>query len=183
VAARQQFAELGYDRTSVRAVAQAAGVAPRLITHFFGSKQALFVTVVELPFRPADVLPALVAGDRDRLGERLAGFVLTAFSVDQARHRVIGLIRAAATEPEAARLVRDLLTREIFGPLAEAIGADRPDLRATLVGSQVVGMVMARYIVAVEPLASTDASVIAAAIAPVLQHYLTGPLGAGGAER
>ncbi len=175
-AARRQFAELGYDRTSLRQVAREAGVDPTLVSHFFGSKQQLFVSVVGLPFRPVDVLPRLLEGDPEELGLRLAQFVLGVFESEQSRSQVIGIVRSATSEPEAARLVRELLTREVLAPLAESIGAADAEFRAGLLGSQVVGLVMARYIVAIEPLASRDATEVALAIAPSLQHYLTGDL-------
>jgi len=175
-AARRQFAELGYDRTSMRQVAREAGVDPALVSHFYGSKQQLFVTVVDLPFRPAEVLPRLLKGDPDQLGLRLAQFILGVFEAEQSRGRVIGIVRSATSEPEAARLVRDKLTREVLTPLAEGLGVADAEFRAGLLGSQVVGMIMARYIVAIEPLASRDAADVALAIAPNLQHYLTGDL-------
>lgn len=175
-AARRQFAELGYDRTSMRQVAREAGVDPTLVSHFYGSKQQLFVSVVGFPFRPVDVLPGLLEGDPEELGLRLAQFVLGVFESEQSRGQVIGIVRSAASEPEAARLVRELLTREVLTPLAESIGVADAEFRAGLLGSQVVGMVMARYIVAIEPLASRDADEVALAIAPNLQHYLTGDL-------
>ena len=71
-AARRQFAELGYDRTSMRQVALEAGVDPTLVSHFHGSKQKLFLAVIELPFSPADVLPELLAGDPQEIGVRFA---------------------------------------------------------------------------------------------------------------
>ena len=77
-AARQQFAQLGYDRTSMRSVAEQAGVDPSLVSHFFGSKQQLFVAVIELPFDPAIILPAILEGERSQAGERLVRFVLAA---------------------------------------------------------------------------------------------------------
>lgn len=175
-AARRQFAELGYDRTSLRQVAREAGVDPTLVSHFYGSKQQLFVTVVELPFRPAEVLPQLLEGDPGELGLRLARFILGVFESAQSRGQVIGIVRSATSEPEAARLVRDMLTREVLTPLAEGLGVADAEFRAGLLGSQVVGMIMARYIVAIEPLASRDAAEVALAIAPNLQHYLTGDL-------
>jgi AcrR family transcriptional regulator len=175
-AARRQFAELGYDRTSMRQIAIEAGVDPTLVSHFHGTKQELFLSVIELPFQPADVLPDLLAGDPQDAGSRLARFVLGVFESEQGRSQIVGLVRAAASEPAAARLVRDLLTREVFTPLTEGIGSDDPAYRASLVGSQIVGLVMARYIVALEPLASRDPAAVAAAIAPSLQHFLTGDL-------
>ena len=175
-AAARLFAEQGYDRTSMRAVARAAGVDPKLVAHYFGSKQALFVEVIELPFDPAVVVPAVFAGDRERIGERVARFGVGVLEDPDGRRRLTGLVRAAASEPEAARMVRELLGREVFARIAEALGVEDADVRASLVGSQVVGLAMARYIVGIEPLASLPPDAVAAAIAPNLQRYLVEPL-------
>ena len=176
-AAIEQFSERGYDRPSMRSIAQQAGVDPALVKHYFGSKHALFVDVVELPFDPAQVIPTLFAGgDREQTGVRLAGFLLSVLEQPAGRRRVVGLVRAAASEPEAARMVRELLTREIFARVVAELRVDDAALRANLVASQVVGVVMARYIVGVEPLASMPAEDVAALVAPTLQRYLVEPL-------
>ena len=86
------------------------------------------------------------------------------------------MVRAAASEPEAARLVREFISREVLARIAESLDVDDAPLRASLVGSQIVGMVMARYVVKVEPLASRDPDEVAKVVAPVFQHYLTEPL-------
>jgi len=175
-AARRMFAERGYDRTSIRAVAAAAGVDQALVSHFYGSKQRLFVAVVDLPFDPEVALPQLLTGDRDALGLRLARFLLGILESAEGRSRIIGLVRAAASEPQAAEMVRELVTTRIFKPLTEALDVDDAPIRATLVGSQVVGLTMTRYIIQAEPLASADAETVIAAIAPTLQRYLLEPL-------
>ena len=175
-AARGQFAERGYDRTSLRSIAQEAEVDPTLVSHFYGSKQKLLATVVELPFDPAVVIPQLLAGDPEGVGQRLAGFLVSVLESDAGRQRLTGMVRAAASEPEAARLVREFISREVLARIAESLDVDDAPLRASLVGSQIVGMVMARYVVKVEPLASRDPAEVAKAVAPVFQHYLTEPL-------
>lgn len=175
-AAGRQFAEQGYDRTSMRSVAGEAGVDPALVAHFFGSKHQLFVHVMELPFDPERVVALVFAGEREQIGRRLADFLLATLEIPEARRRMTGLVRAAASEPEAARMVRELIAREVLARIVDALGVDDADLRASLLGSQVVGLIMARYVVAVEPLASLPAERVAAAIAPNLQRYLTGPL-------
>jgi AcrR family transcriptional regulator len=178
--ARRLFAEVGYDRTSMRAIAAAAGVDPSLVGHFFGSKQRLFVTVVELPFEPEAVVPALLAGERATVGRRFAEFVVGLLEDPEARARVVGIVRAAASEPGAADAVRALLSHRILGPIAAALDADQPELRANLVGTQTVGLVLARHIVRVEPIASLGREALIDAIAPTLQRYLVEPLGAEG---
>ena len=149
---------------------------PALVPHYFGSKQELFVAVVELPFDPAVAIPAVLRGDADHAGERFAAFLLGMLDRPEARDRIIGLVRAAASEPNAARMVRDLISRQAMAAIASELKVDDADIRANLVGSQVVGLLMARYIVKLEPLASLPAERVAAAIAPNLQRYLTGPL-------
>ncbi|HEV2712595.1 MAG TPA: TetR family transcriptional regulator [Gaiellaceae bacterium] len=175
-AAARLFAERGYDRTSMRAIAAAAGVDQKLIAHFFGSKQRLFVEVFTPPFDPAVAIPELFAADRADIGERVANFLLGVLESPEGRRRMTGLIRAAASQPEAAAMVRDLIGREILARIVEALGVEDADVRASLLGSQVVGLAMARYIVGVEPLASMPAGAVAAAIAPNLQRYLVEPL-------
>ena len=71
-AARAQFAEQGFDRTSMRSVALQAGVDPTLVSHFFGSKQKLFAEVMQLPFDPSAVIPRILAGDPAASGARIS---------------------------------------------------------------------------------------------------------------
>ena len=175
-AARRQFAAQGYDRTSMRGIAAEAGVDQALVAHFFGAKQQLFVEVVRLPFEPSELLPLLLEGDRETLGERLAGFVASVLESPEGRARVLGIVRAAASEPEAARMLREFLRGELLAPLARQLGVEDAELRVTLAGSQIVGMVMARHVIEVEPLAALSSGELAALLAPTLQRYLVGEL-------
>lgn len=175
-AARRQFADRGYDRASLRSIAAEAGVDPTLVTHFHGSKQRLFVEVAELPFDPGRVIPRLLAGDRAGIGLRLAELMLSVLESEEDRGRVISLVRAAATEEAAAGMVRELVSRELLARLATGLGVDHPELRAALCASQIVGMVMARHVIGLPPLAAAGREQLLHAVAPVLQHYLTGPL-------
>jgi AcrR family transcriptional regulator len=177
-AAKRQFAELGYPGTTLRAIAREAGVDTRLVTHYFGSKHELFISVVELPFEPEDVLTAVLGEGPDHAGDRLAAVALTILQTPAARQTMTGLLRAAASEDDAARMVRDLLTERILTPIARRVGGDRPELRAALIGSQMAGVMMARHVIGLRALADADPETVVAAIAPVLQHYLTGDLDA-----
>jgi AcrR family transcriptional regulator len=175
-AARRCFAELGYDRASIRAVAEQAGVDPALVMHFFGSKQRLFVSVMALPFEPEDVLPALVTGHPSDAGARFAEWIVGVLEDPRSRLIMTGMARSAASEPEVADLVRELVSARIVGALAGGLeDADAP-LRASLVASQVIGLIMARYVIRIEPLASLAPDALVEALAPNLQRYLMGPL-------
>lgn len=175
-AARKLFAELGYDRATIRAIAQEAGVDPALVSHYFGPKQKLFASVTELPFEPEEVLPGLLAGPRSLAGERLARFVVTTLADPANREASTSLLRAAASEPLAAELVRTLVSERMIAAYAAEITTDRPHLRAGLIVSQVIGLAMARNVIEVEPLAAATDEELVAALAPTLQRYLTGTL-------
>ncbi len=175
-AAKEHFAALGYPRTTLRAVARAAGVDVRLVTHYFGSKQELFFESVELPFEPEAAFDLVLGPGLEGVGERLAQFVLGVLETEAGRQTITGLLRAAASEEEAAAMIRRLLVGRLLGPLALRLGTDQPELRAALMGSQVAGLSMARHVVQVPALVEASAAQLAAAMAPVFEHYLTEPL-------
>ncbi|MBD0338663.1 MAG: TetR/AcrR family transcriptional regulator [Thermoleophilia bacterium] len=175
-AARRLFGGGGYDRVTLRAIAAEAGVDPALVLHYFGSKERLFLSVAGLPVPPQEVLARLAEGDRASAGLRLTRFVLDRLADPRERARITAVVRAAVSEPAAAKLMREQLTLELMLPLAEALGSEDAALRANLAGSQVVGLIMARYVVGIEPLASAPAETVAAAVAPTLQRYLAEPL-------
>lgn len=176
VAARRQFAMLGYDRTTMRSVAMEAGVDQKLVAYFFVSKQQLFIAATELPVNQAEALPAVLAVGAEGTGERLAAHVVGILEDRSTRGQMTGLVRAAASEPQAAQMVRDLLTDGILVPVANSLAVDRPALRVALVSSQIVGLLMARYIIGIEPLASLPAEEVQALLAPTFQRYLVGEL-------
>ena len=179
-AAREQFASLGYDKTSLRGIARQAGVDSALILHFFGSKQQLFVVGMDLPFDPATVIPVLLQGERSEIGLRVARFVVSVLSSAQGHATVLGLLRAASSEESVAAQVRQLLTRELFGPMAKGLGSDHGDLRAAMAGTSVVGLAAGRHIVGLPALATAPDEVIVAMLAPTLQRYLVEPLDLSG---
>lgn len=172
--ARRQFAERGYRGTTLRGIARAAGVDPRLVLHYFGSKQELFVQSVELPVEPEQVIERVFAGGEEGAGQRAAELLLAVLEDATSRRSLVALLRAAVTEPEAAELIRDLLTRRLLLPIASRLGATRPELRASLVASQLVGVVVVRYVVGLRPLAEASREDLLRALVPVFEHYLRG---------
>jgi AcrR family transcriptional regulator len=174
-AAQHQFAELGYDRTSLRSIAKEARVDQKLVAYFFGSKQELLVATVAFPYNPAETIPSVLAGDRASMGERMATFLLDLLEQPEARDRITALIRAAASEPAAALMLRDRLLHEFGGAVAQALESEDAELRANLVNTLCIGLVLTRYMIGAEPLASAPPDAVAAAIAPALQAFLAGP--------
>jgi AcrR family transcriptional regulator len=173
-AARTEFAARGYEGATMRGIARAAGVDARLVHHYFDSKDAVFSAAMDLPVRPQDLVAAVIAGGPDRLGERLLRTFFQAWDSPAGRERVVGLISSVLTSEAAARTIREFLTREVFARIVTAVGADDPELRASLVASQMVGILVARYVVKIEPLASADPEDLIPFLAPTLQRYLGG---------
>jgi AcrR family transcriptional regulator len=167
--ARASFGERGFDGTTIRSVALAAGVDPALVHHYFGTKQQLFVAGLELPIDFGGDVPAIGRRARRR--------------TVHARPGRAGAVAMVGLCPRQRRSVAAGMLRDLGrGPFAAI--SDRPDarLRATLVGSQLVGLAMARYIVKVEPLASAAPEAVARAIGPTIQRYLAGDLVAAAPE-
>ena len=176
-AALGYFARHGYDRATIRAIAAEAGVDPALVHHYFGTKDQLLVAALKLPLNPRDVVPELLAGPEDSIGERLLRRALSVWGADRdSGGQMIALIRASMTHDDAARMMREFFTREVIGRLAEKLEVSQPRLRIGLVASQLMGLAMARFIVRMEPIASADPETLIAAYAPTIQRYLTGPL-------
>jgi AcrR family transcriptional regulator len=173
-AARRAFAEQGYQQATIRGVADLAGVDPALVHHYFGTKQDLFVAAVELPVNPVEQLMAVLADEPDRIGQRIVEVFLSIWDHAADRSPLLALIRSAVGDERAAAMLREFITEEVLGQLARRLGSPDARLRATLVGSRLIGLAMARYIVRVEPLASAPAAELAAAVGPTVQRYLTG---------
>lgn len=171
-AAQRQFAELGYDRTSMRSIAAEAEVDQKLVGYFFGSKHALFVAATELPFDPGAAISHVLAGHVTGRGKRLARLVMAMLENPQTGPRMIGLVRAAAAEPEAARMVRELFGREIWEPAAGRLPVGDPATAVSMIATQVLGLVMSRYVIRAEPLASLSTDQVIELIAPNLQRLL-----------
>jgi AcrR family transcriptional regulator len=173
-AARRLFADRGYDRASVRAVAARARVDPALVLHYFGSKAELFASSVELPIDPTE-LEALLEGDPATLGRRIAEFYFRRIFRDR-RQTVLSLLRSAVSNPEAAAMLRRAIERSAVAALERTLPGEEAALRGELCASQMMGLFLARHILAVEPLASEDEDRLIDAVAPVLQHHLGAPL-------
>jgi AcrR family transcriptional regulator len=173
-AARERFAEAGYERTTLRGVASAADVDPRLVLHYFGSKRELFMATIRLPIDPQAFIARVFDGDPEGLPERVAKGLVSTLEDPATQQSALAIIRAAASEPEAAEVIRAVLTEQVLTPLVARLRVDHPELRATMVATQFVGLAMARYVVRVEPLASASPDRIVAAMTPVIGHYLGG---------
>jgi AcrR family transcriptional regulator len=174
--ARELFARNGIDKTSIRAIAAAAGVDSALVHHYFGTKQQLFTAAINIPIDPMSVLVPLRDTPVEELGHVLASILLPLWDSEMGA-ALIATIRSLIAGSDVSLIrsfLQEIITAEVAPRIDNPPGSGR--LRVQFVASQLVGVVMARYIIGLEPFASLPAERVAATIAPTLQRYLTGDL-------
>ena len=171
-AAAISFASDGFEATSMRGVARDAGVDPALVRHYFVDKAALFAEAVADPVRPGRLIESALAGPEGLIGENLVRHVVTTLDAPGASTRIVRLLHTALGQEFAARMFRNLVMREILERISSHLSDEDADRRASYVASQMIGLIVSRYGVRIEPLASADVEQVVAHIGPVVQWYL-----------
>jgi AcrR family transcriptional regulator len=170
------FARNGIDKTSIRAVAAAAGVDPALVHHYYGTKTQLFAAAIHIPIDPMEVIGPLRETPVEELGSKLPSILLSLWD-SELGSGFIAMLRSILAGNEVS-LIRSFLQEVIAVEVGSRV--DNPPgsgpIRVQFVASQLVGVVMARYILELDPFKSLPVEQIAETIAPNLQRYLTGDL-------
>jgi AcrR family transcriptional regulator len=168
--ARRLFAEEGFDRATIRAVAKRTGVDPALVMQYFGSKEGLFAAAMKgahgggsARTAPRDEIPAAVLGD-----------VLRKFEEAGDREAAVALMRNFLTHPGANRILRDEVMCAVTHDLAETIGGPDAQLKAALMLSCGFGMALARYLLELPGLADAAPADSERLLVPALRAVLDG---------
>ncbi|MFI9595818.1 TetR family transcriptional regulator [Nonomuraea sp. NPDC052265] len=170
-AARRVFAEKGFDKATVRGIAREAKVDPALVHHYFETKEGMFAAAMQLPITPDEVIPMLLDGPREEIGERLVRMILGVTAEPETREPMIALMRSALTNEQAAAMFREFITNALLFQVADRLGV--PHLRIEAAFGQMYGVIMGRYVIKLEPLASADPEELVELIAPTVQRYFT----------
>ena len=176
-AARQQFSERGYVATTIRSIAEQAAVDPALVMHFFRSKEQLFEACVEWPFEPDVELAAVIDGGLANAGDRLVRLFLNTWDSRGDHNPLVTVLRTAMTQESVGLLLREFLEVRLLRPLVEAFELDQPELRASLVASQLLGLGVVRYGLRFGGIAELSQEAVVAWVAPTIQRYLAGEVG------
>ena len=176
-AAREVFADKGFDGASIRAIAGEAKVDPALVHHYFGTKDKLFLASMNMPLDPAELVPKALSGPRDEAGERLVRLVLSVWD-SPAGTAAVALFRSAMSNEWTARLLREFVVTQVLRRAIRelALSEEEAGLRTALVASQIAGLAVTRYVLKIEPVASADPETLVRAIGPNVQRYITGRL-------
>lgn len=151
------------------------GVDAALVHHYFGSKRDLFLAAIDIPVDPDVVLAALRETDSEDLGRQLIRSIVGLWD-GPAGPAAIALVKAnlSATDPT---ILRSFLTEIVLTAIGERLEpADQISLRTSLVASQLLGLLLSRHVIKLEPLASAPLDQVAELVGPTLQRYLTGRL-------
>ncbi len=174
--ARELFARNGIDKTSIRAIAADAGVDPALVHHYFGTKTQLFAAAIHIPIDPMAVIGPLREVPVDRIGYVLPSILLPLWDSELGKGFIATLrsILAGNDVSLVRSFLQDVIVAEVGSRVDNPPGSGR--IRVQFVASQLVGVVMARYILELDPFSSLPVDQIAETIAPNLQRYLTDDL-------
>lgn len=174
--ARRRFLADGYRAVTLRSVAVEAGVDVALISYFFGSKRGLFGAALGLAANPAELLRTALPGDRAAMPERVLRTLVTSWDDPTNGPRLRVLATTIVQEPEFARMFRELVQREMTEQMAEYIGGADAPARAAVFTAQLAGVIFARYVLALEPIASLSADELVRHLVPGLRAVLYGPV-------
>jgi AcrR family transcriptional regulator len=174
--ARELFARNGIDKTSIRAIAAAADVDPALVHHYYGTKTQLFAAAIHIPIDPMQIIGPLQQIPVEEIGYTLPSLLLPLWDSEMGKG-FIATLRSilAGSDPSLVRsFLQEVITKEVGSRVDDPPGSG--PVRVQFVASQLVGVVMARYILELDPFKSLPVEQIAETIAPNLQRYLTGEL-------
>jgi AcrR family transcriptional regulator len=173
-AARNQFAENGWAGTTIRAIARSADVDPALVYHYFGSKEGLLDAATNPPQRWLESIAEVWTTPIQELGKALITLLLASWADDEIGPTLRAILQTAAHEPSTREKLRRVVEGSLMG--VSKLGSDEQDrlVRSGLIGSQMMGFALMRFVWKIEPVASMSNNEAIAAIAPNLQRYVDG---------
>lgn len=174
-AAKDQFAEHGYDRTNIRAIAAKASIDPSMVMRYFGNKEGLFAAAVDVNLQ----LPDLRKVPTERLGQVLTDHFIARWEGELSDDVLVLLLRSAVTNEQAAARLRVVFLQQVAAVLRPVVQPAELQRRAGLLTTQMLGLALTRYLLRIPGIADRPAAEVARDIAPTIQKYLVGPLPAG----
>ncbi len=172
--ARRRFLADGYQAVTMRAVAADAGVDAALISYFFGSKKGLFGAALALSANPPQVLLGALPGTPAGLPERVLRALLDAWDKPEHGEPLRVMVSAAVEDPEVGRLLKEVIEREMIERVAEHLGGAEAGYRAAAFTTQLAGVVLSRYVLELDPVATMTVDELVRHLNPGLHAALAG---------
>lgn len=169
-AARAAFAARGYEQTTIRAVAAQAGIDPSMVMRYFGSKAGLFAAASTTNL----LVPDLRSVPRAKRGEFMVRHFVERWEHNPGDDTLVFLLRTAVTNDAVAVQLHAKFNDLITAPIA-ALGYKEAERRGALIGIQLLGLALCRYVLHLEPIASADVDTLVADVAPAVQLHFDTP--------
>jgi AcrR family transcriptional regulator len=166
-AARERFAESGFEKATIRAIAADANIDPSMVMRYFGNKDQLFAAAADFDL----AIPDLSDVDTGQLGARLVEHFVNRWERDEA---LIVLLRSGATNTEAADRMRQIFATQLL-PVIAKVNPVEPQRRAGLIATQVLGLALCRYVLRLPPVVGLSHDEIVSWLGPTVQRYLEAP--------
>jgi AcrR family transcriptional regulator len=175
-AARRLFSEYGYRGATMRAIAREAQVDSALVHYFFSTKEGLFTAAIGDAINSSAILDRVHEMPEGTVGSRLILAFLGLWDDPLAREPMLAIIRSSMAYDEAARVVSDFVTTQVIGNVVKANTSTSVELRTTLIGTQIIGILVLRYLLKIEPFAYLAPEAVAAVLGPSIDRLLTADL-------
>ncbi len=169
-AAREQFAEAGFERTTIRSVASAAGVDPALVMQYYGNKEGLFAASARWQALHKQVYLAT----REDIPATAIADVFERFEDPATRDASIALLRNCLTHESALRIMRDDVMCERQQAMAKTIGGPDAELRGALIAAVVMGLSLSRFLLEIPALKNASHADVQRLLGPVLAALVDG---------
>jgi AcrR family transcriptional regulator len=166
-AARQRFAEAGFERATIRAIAADANIDPSMVMRYFGNKDQLFAAAADFDLQ----IPDLSDVERDHVGARLVAHFLDRWERDE---QLVVLLRSATTNGEAAQRMQKIFGSQLRPAIGKFNPTDAPQ-RAGLIATQMLGLALCRYVLRLPPVVGMSRDDIVGWLGPTVQRYLQAP--------
>jgi AcrR family transcriptional regulator len=163
-AAKQRFAESGYERATIRAIAADANIDPSMVMRYFGNKDQLFASAADFDLQ----LPDFSSAKRDEMGSQLVTYFMDRWERDEA---LVVLLRSSTTNAEAAQRMQEIFAAQLLPAIAKINAGDAPR-RAGLIATQVLGLALCRYVLRLPPVVAMSRDEVVEWLGPTIQRYL-----------
>lgn len=173
-AARALYVRQGYLNTTLKTVASVAGLELDLVRRYYANREDLFAAALRLPFDPANAVTQMLKPAVEGLAERFVRLMLQMFSDPETRELLATMMRDGAGAAEIAATLREFLETVVVDRVAAVLGVPDARMRVSLATSYVLGAVVSRYVLRMEPLASVPEDKLVKMLVPPVQNALTG---------
>jgi AcrR family transcriptional regulator len=163
-AARERFAESGFERATIRAIAADANIDPSMVMRYFGNKDQLFAAAADFDLD----FPDLSDVAADQLGAALVGHFMNRWERDEA---LIVLLRSSTTNAEAAQRMQQIFAAQLMPEIAK-VNAAEPARSAGLIATQMLGLALCRYVLKLPPIVAMSRDEVVSWLGPTCQRYL-----------